>query len=723
MRVLYVDSTSLVSGAQHSLLDLLTALDGKVAACVAAPDGPLLLAAGERRAITKPIPGTDVSFKLHPWHTSVALVSLARAASGLVRAARRSRAELIHANSIRGGLVAIPAALLLRVPLIVHVRDVLPSSRTSDLVRRVILRRADALVANSRHTARAFDPSGRARRMEVIDNPIDLTRFDSSGMDRERTRERLGVGAGPLLGVVGQVTPWKGQEDAIRALPLIRRVQPGAQLLVVGEPKFVAAATRFDNRAYEAGLHAAVEQLGLDDAVRFLGERDDVPEIMHALDLCLVPSWDEPFGRTVVEAMAVGTPVIATSVGGPGEIIEEGRTGFLVEPRSPELLAARALELLQDDELRSAVGRDARSAVTARFAGTQHVDAVLRLYRELVGGAGSDATRTARVEPVEQTRDEARRIAAATWRVDVKGAEIRVALDAGGVPMVLLKGRAFADLLYAGGPARHYVDCDLLVPPSHWTRASETLRELGFSSHHGMAPSDLSRDSPAGRAIHGNEWLREEDGFWVDLHQTLPEAGADPQVVWSALQDHVRELEVGGVGAQVLDAAGSALLAALHVAHHGPDFHGPLRDLERAVQQLDEACWRSAASLAAEIDAEGPLGTGLRFTAGGSALADRLGLPWAPTPAMLLGWDGAPWGATVWESLASASGTRARSRLLAALLFPSAEDLRARSPIARRGAVGLIAARVALPFELASRAAPSLRSWRRGRRQAGPPAV
>ena len=722
MRVLYVDSTSLVSGAQHSLLDLLTALDGKIAARLAAPDGPLLLAAGERGAVTDPIPGSDVSFKLHPWHTSVALVSLGRAALGLMRAARRSRAELIHANSIRGGLVAIPAAGLLRVPLIVHVRDVMPSSRTGDLVRRVILRRADALVANSRHTARAFDPSGQARRMEVIDNPIDLSRFDPGSLDRGRTRARLGVGDGPLLGVIGQITPWKGQEDAIRALPLIRRVHPGAQLLVVGEAKFVAAATRFDNRAYEAGLHAAVEQLGLGDAVRFLGERDDVPALMHALDLCLVPSWDEPFGRTVVEAMAVGTPVLATSVGGPAEIVEEGRTGFLVEPRSPELLAARALELLRRDELRGTVGREARNAVIERFAGTQHIDAILRLYGDLAGDAGAEWTRRARLEPVEQSRDEARRIAAATWRVDVKGAEVRAALSAAGVPIVLLKGRAFADLLYAGGPARHYVDCDLLVPPSHWSRASQVLRELGFASHHGMAPSALSADTAAGRAVHGSEWLREEDGFWVDLHQTLPEAGADPQVVWRALQGHLRELEVGGVGVQVLDAAGSALLTALHVAHHGPDFHGPLRDLERALQQLDESSWRGAVSLAAQIDAEGPFGTGLRFTADGSALADRLRLPWAPTQAMLLGWEGAPWGATVWESLVSTSGARAKARLLAALLFPSAEDLRARSAIARRGAVGLLAARVALPFELASRAAPSLRSWRRGRRRARPPA-
>ena len=718
MRVLYVDSTSLVSGAQRSLLDLLAALDGRVVASVAAPPGPLLVAAGERGAETTVIRGTDVSFKLHPWHTSVALMSLGSAAAELLRAVHASRAQLIHANSVRGGLIAVPAAWLLRVPLVVHVRDVLPASRTSDLVRRVILRRADALVAISRYSARAFDPSASARRMEVIDNPIALARFDPRRLDRPRTRDELGIGDEALLGVVGQLTPWKGQEDAIRALPQIRRVHPDAKLLVVGEAKFVAAATRFDNQAYAARLQAVVQQLGLQDAVRFLGEREDVAEIMHALDVCLVPSWEEPFGRTVVEAMAAATAVVATSVGGPAEIIDDGRTGLLVAPRSPDGLAASVLRLLEDDELRIAVARDAREAVIERFASGSHIDRVVRLYEDI---AGAGRTRTALVASAEQSPDEARRIAAATWRVDVKGAEVRSALAAAGVPALLLKGRAFASLLYADGPQRNYVDCDLLVPVSHWKGACDVLRELGFALHQGLAPSGLDRDTPAGRAVHGTEWLRERDGFWVDLHQTLPEAGADPSVVWRALQRHSVALNVGGDDAQVLDPAASALLAALHVAHHGPDFPGPVRDLERALIRLDESCWRGAASLAAEIAAEGPFGTGLRFVAGGVDLADRLGVPWAPTPGMLLGWSGAPWGATVWESLARAPGLRARARLLARLLFPSAEELRVRSPVARSGTAGLFAARLARPFQLASRAGPTLRAWRRTRGGSGPP--
>ena len=100
-------------------------------------------------------------------------------------------------------------------------------------------------------------------------------------------------------------------------------------LLIVGEAKFVAPGTRYDNRGYEAHLHQLVTELGLNGEVRFLGQRgpDEVPEIMSAMDLLLMPSWVEPFGKVMVEAMAVGTPVLATNAGWAGRG-HPGRRGW-----------------------------------------------------------------------------------------------------------------------------------------------------------------------------------------------------------------------------------------------------------------------------------------------------------------------------------------------------------------------------------------------------------
>jgi glycosyltransferase involved in cell wall biosynthesis len=381
-RVLFVHHTALISGAERSLLGLLGGMAGQAEPVLACPDGPLRAAAG---VPSFPIRGTAGSFKLHPLHTPLALAEMGAASAGVARAARRCRAEILHANSVRAALTAAPAARALGLPLVVHVRDVLPEGGAAAAIRRVVLGSADAVIAISHYVASAFDPLGRARRLTVIDNPLDTERFDPERLSVAAARERIGMGGeGPLLGEVGQITPWKAQDDAIRILAIVRREHPGARLLIVGEPKFVAAATRFDNRAFVRTLHGLADELGVADSVSWLGEREDVPEILRALDVALVPSWEEPFGRTVVEAMTMGLPVIATSVGGPGEVITDGHDGLLLAPRRPEAWAEATTALLTAPGRAEAMGAAARESVLARFGVDRHVAAVLEVYRGLL---------------------------------------------------------------------------------------------------------------------------------------------------------------------------------------------------------------------------------------------------------------------------------------------------------------------------------------------------
>lgn len=291
---------------------------------------------------------------------------------------------------------------------------------------------------------------------------------------------------------------------------------------------------------------------------------------------------------------------------------------------------------------------------------------------------------------------------AMSWRLDVKGAEVRAALGTAGVPCLLLKGRAFAALFYADGAPRHYGDCDLLVPVTSLGQAQAVLRDLGFHSVDGTT--------------HARGWHRRDDGVLIDLHHTLPLVDTDPERVWAALSARAATLSVGGAPTRVLDPPAAALLAALHLVHHGPSAASPRRDLSRAIDQLDDDGWRQAADLALELGGLEALGTGLRLLPTGTALADRLALAWAPSPRVLLNWNQAPWGATVWEDLASAPTTRARAVLLARFLSPDPDFLRERSVLARRGHCGLLAAYLLRPFLLTSKALLSFGSWRRARR-------
>ncbi len=145
-----------------------------------------------------------------------------------------------------------------------------------------------------------------------------------------------------LLGVVAQLSPWKGQDTAIEALARVTREGLDAHLLLIGSAKFVARSTRFDNTRYVARLKQSIVAGGLERRVSWLGEREDVPELMRALDIVLLPSWEEPFGRALIEAMAMGVPIISTDVGGPGEVLTDGVEGRLLSPRDAAAWAPRS---------------------------------------------------------------------------------------------------------------------------------------------------------------------------------------------------------------------------------------------------------------------------------------------------------------------------------------------------------------------------------------------
>jgi glycosyltransferase involved in cell wall biosynthesis len=382
MRVLFVSHTAVESGAELSLLDLVAGLPDTVSARVACPEGAFAATLRARGVPVDVMPPVEASFRFHPVHTARGVAQVVRAAIAVRRAARDHRADLVHANSVRAGLAATLAAGRRSPPVLVHVRDCLPPGRAADWIRRILTRRA-TVVANSRYTAAAFAGSDGQAEVEVLHSPVDLERFDPGRVDRARARARLGANGAPVLAVVGQITPWKGQATAIEALAILRRSVPDASLLVIGSVKFAGAATRFDNAAYLRSLEDMAGELGLGDHVRFLGERSDLPDLLRAVDLVLVPSSEEPFGRVVVEAMAMETPVIATSVGGPGEVIEDGVTGTLVPPGAPAAWAQAATDLLADDKRRSAMGQRARRTALG-FDRARHVERVLAVYRRLL---------------------------------------------------------------------------------------------------------------------------------------------------------------------------------------------------------------------------------------------------------------------------------------------------------------------------------------------------
>jgi glycosyltransferase involved in cell wall biosynthesis len=217
----------------------------------------------------------------------------------------------------------------------------------------------------------------RANRIETIHNFIDHGRMDEVPHDaRPRLRASFGVEPSwPLLGAIGDVVPRKGLIHLVTAMPEVLAAVPDARLLVVGDPA---------DTEYVAQAKAIAEQSGIASRVLWAGRRDDVAEILTALDLFVLPSLEESFPLAILEAMAAGLPVVATTVGGIPECVEPGVTGTLVPPTDSHALAEAIVRLLRQPGLRQQFGEAARRRVRTNFSAesqTPRIEAVFSRVR------------------------------------------------------------------------------------------------------------------------------------------------------------------------------------------------------------------------------------------------------------------------------------------------------------------------------------------------------
>jgi glycosyltransferase involved in cell wall biosynthesis len=369
---------------------------------VACPEGEL---ADRVRALGVPvvtIRELTVSWRLTP-RTAPALVRMFSTAVQLRGIAHRVGASCIHANTVRAGLIALATRSLGGPPVLVHVRDQLPRGWLARLTVR-LLAKSDLLVAISYHVERSLVPYADGR-VVVVHNPVDVPRFAGAHHEGSVVRRELGLpDDAAVLAVVGQITPWKAQDDAIRILARVRDAGRRTHLLIVGAPKFLHRDVAFDNQAFADGLRDLAAGLGVGNAVHFLGQQEEIGRLLSAVDIVLVPSWQEPFGRVVVEAMASGTCVVATANGGPVEIVSDGCDGRLLPSQDPERWAAVVLELIDNPQARAGLGAQGR--VRAQdFAGGESIGRIVHCYRLLRSGSTGELSPAAPMVQREDTLD------------------------------------------------------------------------------------------------------------------------------------------------------------------------------------------------------------------------------------------------------------------------------------------------------------------------------
>jgi hypothetical protein len=307
------------------------------------------------------------------------------------------------------------------------------------------------------------------------------------------------------------------------------------------------------------------------------------------------------------------------------------------------------------------------------------------------------------------------RAAVRSLKVDRVTAETVPRLREAGITSILLKGASHARWLYDRPDERTYGDCDLLVSTADVDRAEAVLADAGFSRR--------GFESFAGDRPRYGFPLYRGDNVSIDLHTTFIGIGVPPQRAWAVLSARVEQQTVAGQGVSVLEPIARGLVLVLHAAKDGGKREGrgskAIRDLELAVERVPIEDWRRVAELAHELDAEAAFAAGLRRIEAGAALADELQLSDRVSAEVALRHEQPPPLAVGVDWLLYGEPGARGVRVAVRKVFPPPSHMRAWSPMARRGRLGLALAYVARPFWVAWKAIPAIRAVRKARRVAG----
>jgi glycosyltransferase involved in cell wall biosynthesis len=299
----------------------------------------------------------------------------------MVRLLRGLQPDILHVHLVgfNGGRWMLLAASLARVPTVVCTIHIAPREQQSlrtRLDRSIQSRVVDGYIAVSKASREqlvrylGLSP----RKVVAVPNAVELRRFaEPAEPARRAVRLDRGIPAdAPVIGVLARLSPQKGLNYLVSAMPTILAAHPETHVLLVGD-----GPLRED-------LMAQARSLGVDHQIHFVGYRANTVDFLRAMDLFVLPSLYEGMPLSILEAMGAGLPVIATAVDGTPEAIVDGETGYLVPPADPAALASAVNRLLGDRQLAATMGKNGRARAEGQFSETALIDRLGLVYRHLL---------------------------------------------------------------------------------------------------------------------------------------------------------------------------------------------------------------------------------------------------------------------------------------------------------------------------------------------------
>ena len=358
-RVCVLCAISGLGGAEFSLLELVTRLRDSYDFHLIVPgEGPLKKSAELAGAKVWILPWPEAITSTGETATHAGVTKILHAAASLQPFTRRLsdlleeiQPSVFVTNAVKAHIIGALARKPKNVPLIWYMRDGLEERILSRKLLALLSRRCDMAVCISEYVAAQFrEYVSESVPTQVVYNIVDLNRFHPEALPPADLRK------GPdevWFGMVGAITPLKGHDIFLGAAERVLDQQPNTFFVIVGNNPYLTEA----GLRYEELLRRSMAT-SLVDRVKFVGFRNDVPNVLSQLDVLVQPNrGPEGLGRSVLEAMACGVPVIAVDKWGPAEFIEHGRSGLLFPPRDAEKLATHMLTLARSKPLRKAMGK------------------------------------------------------------------------------------------------------------------------------------------------------------------------------------------------------------------------------------------------------------------------------------------------------------------------------------------------------------------------------
>jgi glycosyltransferase involved in cell wall biosynthesis/protein-tyrosine-phosphatase len=371
LRVCHVMSADLWAGAEVQVAttaEYLVRQPGVSVSAVLFNDGPL---AAELRRLGVPVMIVD--------ERQTSAIGILRR---LTRFFKEQQIDLVHTHRYKDSVLGALAAKMAGVPNVVRtvhgLREPMSGWNTlkfrlyEALERAVLLCFADLVIAVSRGMADTLRRSGyRPTSVTQIHNGINLEAI-AAHRSRDEVLRQLGIDpAAFVIGTAGRLSPVKGHAGLLRAVRQIRQARPGTICVLVG------------GGPLEEELRAEAARLGIAEACRFTGAREDVHDLVGAMDVFVLPSLSEGIPMALLEAMALGRPVVASAVGGVPEVIQDGVNGLLVPAGDDRLLAAACVRLSRDRTYAQTLAARARRFVEERFCHERSGRALLAAYRSV----------------------------------------------------------------------------------------------------------------------------------------------------------------------------------------------------------------------------------------------------------------------------------------------------------------------------------------------------